>query len=59
MAYVRFQSPERDERLGINIGVFGLLNMLDSRGMLNPADTQARRQRLDWFRRRVLRPGRR
>ena len=35
--FVRFQGVERDSRLGINIGVFGLVNLLDRSGRLTEA----------------------
>ena len=46
--YVRFQSPEVSE-LGINVGVFGLVNVLGKQGLLSAKDEQWRRQRNRWL----------
>jgi hypothetical protein len=46
--FVRFQSPQASER-GINIGVFGLVNLLGRHGRLTPDDEQLRRERNRWF----------
>ncbi len=54
--YVRFQSAERSDRLGIHIGVFGLVNMLYNRSLLSDRDLRVRRARLDWFNRACTDP---
>jgi hypothetical protein len=46
--YIRFQSPEPDER-GRFVGVFGLVNMLSSRGRLTPEQERFRRANNDWY----------
>jgi hypothetical protein len=46
--FVRFQSPQVSER-GINVGVFGLVNLLGKYGRLTSEDEQLRRTRNRWF----------
>ncbi|HZX01716.1 hypothetical protein [Kribbella sp.] len=46
--YVRYQSPVPDRR-GRRIGIFGLVNMLASRGYLTPAEERFRRTTNDWY----------
>ena len=48
MRYIRFQSPEVDER-GRNVGVFGLVNGLAKQGRLTEEQEGFRRLNNDWY----------
>jgi hypothetical protein len=47
--FVRFQGAEPDSRLGLHIGVFGLVNVLGRRGSLSDADEAYRVRMNRWF----------
>ncbi|MBB5869258.1 hypothetical protein F4553_002637 [Allocatelliglobosispora scoriae] len=48
MRYIRFQSPEVDDR-GRNVGVFGLVNGLAKQGRLIEEQERFRRLNNDWY----------
>ncbi len=48
MEYVRFRSKYPNAN-GLHIGVFGLVNVLGRRGMLNPGEEQFRRENNAWY----------
>jgi hypothetical protein len=48
MEYIRFRAA-RPGRKGLNIGVFGLVNVLGRNGMLTSDEERLRRENNDWY----------
>lgn len=47
--FVRYRSPVADPRLGLHVGIFGLVNQLGRGGLLSADDEAFRRTANAWF----------